>query len=64
MVNDNLHHANPEPVARLLDYLSRCAVSHTVWTEASVLFDELLESDIPDELKARLKEIVAEYALD
>ena len=64
VMDNNLHHANPEPVARLLDYLSLCEVSHTVWTDATVLFDDLLKSDIPDELKIRLQEIVAEYALD
>ena len=64
VMDNNLHHANPEPVARLLDYLSHCEVSHTVWTEATMLFDDLLQSDIPDGLKTRLQEIVAEYAFD
>ena len=64
IMDNNLHQANPEPVARLLDYLSHCEVSHTVWTDATALFEELLKSDIPEELKTRLQEIVAEYALD
>ena len=64
IMEHNLHHANLEPVARLLDYLSHCEVTHAVWAEATVLFDDLLQSDISDELKTRLQEIRAEYALN
>ena len=64
IIEKKLHHANPEPVAKLLDYLSHCEISHTVWKEATGLINQLLQSEIPENLKTRLDEIVAEFALD
>ena len=63
IIDNNLHEAYPESVAELIDYLSHCELSDSVWCEATGLIKQLCQSDIPEILKTRLHEIVAELAL-
>ena len=64
IIDNNLHETYPEPTAELIDYLSHCELSESVWREATPLIDQLRQSDIPETLKTRLHEIVAEFALE
>ena len=64
IMDNNLHQSFAAPVARLLDYLSRCDISETVWREATGLINELIQSDIPEKLKLRMRELLAEFGLN
>ena len=58
-----LHESFPEPVAELLDYLSRCELSHALWHESTGLINQLRQSDISNALKSRLHEILVKFRL-
>ena len=64
IMDNNLHHVFAVSVAKLLDYLSRCDISETVWREATGLINELIQSDIPEKLKLRMREQLAEFGLN
>ena len=60
----NLHDHQPEPVANLMCYLRHCGLDALSWTEATAAINQLLASDIPQDLKTCLQEIVAEFGLE
>lgn len=64
MVDEKFHDTHPEPFAKLLGYLRHCGLSRSVWLDASDAIKQLLRSDISDELKTTLAEIIAEFGLD
>lgn len=53
----------PEAVAKLLIYLGTCDLPTYEWYEGRELVEKLLESGISEELKVKLKELVAEIAI-
>ena len=53
----------PEAVAKLLIYLRDCGLPDYGWYEGKELIDKLLESNIAQELKKKLKELVVELRL-
>ena len=64
IVEANMHVANPESAAKLLNYLRYCGLSQAVWRQANDAINQLLRSDIPQDLKTSLEEIVAVFGLD
>ena len=53
----------PEAVAKLLIYLGTCKLPRYEWYEGRELTEKLFESDISEELKVKLKELVARLAI-
>lgn len=53
----------PEAVAKLLIYLGTCNPPPYEWYEGRELVEKLLESGISEELKIKLKELVAQLAI-
>ena len=64
IIDNNLYETYPEPIAGLIDYLSHCELSESIWREATSLIDRLHQSDISDALKTRLHQIFADFGLD
>ena len=59
-----LHAHYPESVAKLMVYLRHCGLHAISWNEATSAINQLLASDIPQDLKTSLQEIIAEFGLE
>lgn len=53
----------PESVAKLLVYLGECSLADYEWYEGKELVDKLLQSNIAQELKAKLEDLVIKLRL-
>ena len=65
----NINHSDlwrqyPEAVAKLLIHLDRCESPRYAWYMGKELIDKLIESDIPECLKEKLKEICVTLGLE
>lgn len=64
IVESGTHFRDPASIAKLLGYLRHCQSKKYVWKSASGLVHDLLGTDIPENLKEILSEIIAAYELD
>ena len=53
----------PEAVAKLLIYLGTCDLPNYEWYKGKELIDKLLQSDIDQEFKGKLKELIIQLRL-
>ena len=53
----------PEAVAKLLIYLGGCNLPLYAWHGGKVLIDELVATEIPEDLKEKLEELSATLGL-
>ena len=55
---------HPQATAKLVIHLGRSELSSWAWEDGKALIENLLQTDLPENLKAKLSELSAELGLD
>ena len=63
VTDSDLPQSYPEAVAKLLIYLGTCDLPNYEWYKGKELIDKLLQSDIDQEFKGKLKELIIQLRL-